>query len=221
MPFDAKWAAKSRSPSSACGSAALPPSSSRCPKLTRTSRSLRTVRTGYAYQPPACYTYQRRRAACLEAPRALYVRHTRISLGRAVRTAYRDTTGERWPSPASSPAALASPWRRRWASPRRSGGTSLPWATATTGEWARRSAARSHLPCLRRSCALRRCERGRLLSEGALCLRAVRGITRPTSAARSSPCAPPTAPPRHRATAPPRYRARRPLTRCSPAAPEP
>ena len=33
-------------------------------KLTRTSRGLRTVRTGYAYQPPACCTYQRRRAAC-------------------------------------------------------------------------------------------------------------------------------------------------------------
>ena len=82
---------------------------------------------------------------------ALYVRRTRISLGRAVRTAYRDTTGERWPSPASSRAALASPWRRRWASPRRSGGTSLPWATATTGEWARRSAVRSRLPCSRRT----------------------------------------------------------------------
>ena len=25
-------------------------------KLTRTPRGLRTVRTGYAYQPPACYT---------------------------------------------------------------------------------------------------------------------------------------------------------------------
>ena len=31
--------------------------------LTRTSRGLRTVRTGYAYQPPACCTYRRRRAA--------------------------------------------------------------------------------------------------------------------------------------------------------------
>ena len=40
--------------------------------------------------------------------------------------------------------------------------------------------ARSRLPCSRRSCALLRCERGRLLSEGALCLRAVRGITHPT-----------------------------------------
>ena len=31
--------------------------------LTRTSRGLRTVRTGYAYQPPASCTHQRRRAA--------------------------------------------------------------------------------------------------------------------------------------------------------------
>ena len=41
------------------------------PKLTRTPRGLRTVRTGYAYQPPACCTYQRRRAACPEAPRTV------------------------------------------------------------------------------------------------------------------------------------------------------
>ena len=33
-------------------------------KLTRTPRGLRTVRTGYAYQPPACCTYLRRRAVC-------------------------------------------------------------------------------------------------------------------------------------------------------------
>ena len=32
--------------------------------LTRTSRGLRTVRTGYAYQPPSCCAYRRRRAAC-------------------------------------------------------------------------------------------------------------------------------------------------------------
>ena len=31
--------------------------------LTRTSRSLRTVRTGYAYQPPMCCTTQRHRVA--------------------------------------------------------------------------------------------------------------------------------------------------------------
>ena len=37
--------------------------------LTRTSRSLRAVRMGYAYQPPACCTYRRRRAACPKAPR--------------------------------------------------------------------------------------------------------------------------------------------------------
>ena len=33
-------------------------------ELTRTPRSLRRVRTGHAYQPPASCTYQRRRAAC-------------------------------------------------------------------------------------------------------------------------------------------------------------
>ena len=52
--------------------------------LTRTSRGLRTARTGYAYQPPACCTYHRRRAAC-----TLYV-----PASRAVRTAYRGTTGD-------------------------------------------------------------------------------------------------------------------------------
>jgi hypothetical protein len=31
-------------------------------------RGLRRVRTGYAYQPPACCTHQRRRAACPGAP---------------------------------------------------------------------------------------------------------------------------------------------------------
>ena len=55
------------------------------PVLTRASRSLRTVRTGYAYRPPAYRTYLRHRAA--GAPR--YVRRTLTSLGRAVRTAYR------------------------------------------------------------------------------------------------------------------------------------
>ena len=34
------------------------------PVFTRTSRSLRTVRRGYAYQPPACCTYGRHRVAC-------------------------------------------------------------------------------------------------------------------------------------------------------------
>ena len=124
-------------------------------------------------------------------------------------------TGERWPLQASSLAALASLWRRRWALPRRSGGTSLLWATATTVAWARRSAARSRLPYSRRSCAPLRCERGKLPSEGPLCPRAVRGITHPPSqlgAARA---------PTHRATAPPRHHARRPLTRCASAAPEP
>ena len=61
----------------------------RSSKLTRTPRA--SVRTGCAYQPPACCTYQKRRAA--GAPP--YVRCTRTSLRRALRTAYRGTTGER------------------------------------------------------------------------------------------------------------------------------
>ena len=40
-----------------------------CAVLTRTSRGLRTVRTGHAYQPPAWCTYQVRRAACHLPPR--------------------------------------------------------------------------------------------------------------------------------------------------------
>ena len=54
--------------------------------LTRTSRSLRAVRTGYAYQPPV---YLRHRAAC----HALYVRDTRTGLGRAVHTRTGAVTG--------------------------------------------------------------------------------------------------------------------------------
>ena len=38
------------------------------PKLTRASRGIRAVRTGYAYRPPACSTYRRHRAACPRAP---------------------------------------------------------------------------------------------------------------------------------------------------------
>ena len=41
--------------------------------LTRASRSLRAVRMGYAYQPPACCTYRRRRAARPEAQRTARV----------------------------------------------------------------------------------------------------------------------------------------------------
>ena len=54
------------------------------------------ARTGYACQPPACCTHRRRRAACPCGP-ILYVRRTRTrtSLGRAVRTAYRGTPGDR------------------------------------------------------------------------------------------------------------------------------
>ena len=49
-----RWARASMMPSLSASSHA---------KLTRTSRGLRTVRTGYTYQPPACCTYRRHRAA--------------------------------------------------------------------------------------------------------------------------------------------------------------
>ena len=62
-------------------------------ELTRTPRGLRWVRTGYAYQPPALGTYRRRRAACPQGPAYLYVRGTRTSLRRWLRTAYRGTPG--------------------------------------------------------------------------------------------------------------------------------
>ena len=41
----------------------------RCqPQLARAPRAYRTARTGYAYRPPACCTYRRRRAACPQGP---------------------------------------------------------------------------------------------------------------------------------------------------------
>eukprot|EP00964_Phaeocystis_antarctica_P054924 scaffold32300_cov69-Phaeocystis_antarctica.AAC.1 len=82
-----------------------------------TSRGLRTVRTGYAYQPPACLTCRRFRAAC-PGVRLLYVRRTRTSLGRAVRT-YRGTPGGSRLTRRSSgstmqaAAGAVSRWRRR------------------------------------------------------------------------------------------------------------
>ena len=75
-------------------------------KLTRTPRGLRAVRTGYAYQLSACCTYQRRRAACPEAPSTVRTPHA-SSLGwdcTTVRTAYLGTTGNR---------VASSGWRRR------------------------------------------------------------------------------------------------------------
>ena len=58
------------------------------------------VRTGYAYQPPACCTHYvpstylvRTGGAGHLAPVLLYARRPRTSLGRAVRTAHRGTTG--------------------------------------------------------------------------------------------------------------------------------
>ena len=46
------------------------------PVLTRTSRSLRTVRMHYAYQPPACDTHRRRRRAACPGPGLIYARPT-------------------------------------------------------------------------------------------------------------------------------------------------
>ena len=67
--------------------------------LTRTSRSLRAVRMGYAYQPPACCTYRRRRAARPEAQRT----------ARVPASAYRGTTGDAAPSRPQARARLAWP----------------------------------------------------------------------------------------------------------------
>ena len=44
------------------------------PVLTCTTRGLRTVRTGYAYQRPACRHDRRRRAACPRAPGTVHAR---------------------------------------------------------------------------------------------------------------------------------------------------
>ena len=57
--------------------------------LTRTSRGLRTVRTGYAYRPPACCTCRRHRAACPGGP------SHGISLKRVACTVRWGTTGGR------------------------------------------------------------------------------------------------------------------------------
>ena len=55
------------------------------PELTPTAPGPPYCTKGYAYPPPACCTYRRRRATCP----VLYVLRTSTSLGRAVRTAYR------------------------------------------------------------------------------------------------------------------------------------
>ena len=56
--------------------------------LTRASRGLSTTCTGNACRPPVRRTYRRRRAVC-PGGYAPYVRRTRTSLDRAIRTAYR------------------------------------------------------------------------------------------------------------------------------------
>ena len=55
--------------------------------------TLRRVRTGYAYRPPALGTHRRHRAACPQGPTYLYVLGTRTGLGRPVRTAHRGNPG--------------------------------------------------------------------------------------------------------------------------------
>ena len=56
-------------------------------KLTRPLIiTLRRVRAGYAYRPPALGTHRRRRAACPQGPTYLYVLGTRTGLGCSVRT---------------------------------------------------------------------------------------------------------------------------------------
>jgi len=54
--------------------------------LTRTSRGLRTVRTGYAHRPPACCTHLGLRAAARAGHHCTVARRT-------YRTAYRGTPG--------------------------------------------------------------------------------------------------------------------------------
>ena len=65
-----------------------------------------------AYQPPACCTYRLHRAAC-PGRHALYVRRTRTSLGQAVRTACRGTTGGNATSSPSRWRAACRRHRRR------------------------------------------------------------------------------------------------------------
>ena len=82
-----------------------------CAVLTRTSRGLRTVYTGHAYQPPAWCMYQRRRAACLEAPRTgcAYVPKVPCSLAPQVVGHLRIDRAARLPLPgARGVAVLAS-----------------------------------------------------------------------------------------------------------------
>ena len=86
----------------------------------------RAVRTCYAYQAPGCCTYQRA---------ALYVRCTRASLGRAVRTAYRRTTGARSSfGAAGTPSCAGARWRTRRCGCR-APAASAPWPS--TWPWCR------------------------------------------------------------------------------------
>ena len=60
--------------------------------LTCTPCRSRAVRTGYACRPPVPYAPEVQSSLPWSSA-LLYVRHTRTSLGRAARTAYRGTTG--------------------------------------------------------------------------------------------------------------------------------
>ena len=73
----------------ACARAGQPPAVHACVDTYAVRRS-RAVRTGCVYQPPACCTYPRRRAACPLQGRGgapLYVQRTRTSLERTAHTA--------------------------------------------------------------------------------------------------------------------------------------
>ena len=109
------------------------------PVLRRTSRGLRAVRAGYAYQPRACCTCQGLRAAC---PHALYVQGARTSLGRAVRTAYH-VVHHRWRRGRRSAGAPRRRWRqstrgRRRGRRRKRGKGRRRSASASGGAWRRR-----------------------------------------------------------------------------------
>ena len=83
-------AAPCTSPRPWASSGVLPWAASLRPMLTRTSRRLRTVRTGYACQPPACRTYQRHRAACSRGTKhGTYA--VRVPAPPAAHAAYRGT----------------------------------------------------------------------------------------------------------------------------------
>ena len=118
---------------------------------------LRTVRTGYAYQPPACCTYQRHRTACPEAPRTVRRTVPRYAVQchgtpysatvRRTRTVppYRVPWHPRWPPRRAARVAASSP--ATGAAARRRSCTRCP--SRCTRSSPRRSASRAiaRSPC--------------------------------------------------------------------------